>query len=666
MKFTDIKRLETKTEKVSFLPHKSRKKWPLLIFLMSIVAGFLAINSFLLPSFALMHFASTVSSKTNPLNYTFDQRASELLLLKSDNKPTNSKYKLVNQYRHFDENLKANLQQNGFNFQDKKIYFENHSSETTEQKRNLLNSNFNANQAKNNSFGGLRAMFQDQIGNQVAQKLGLNRSGFAKTDQDFAKKENQITKLNSRGQRFNLEETTNDAEKEYDNQNYFNDLKNNLKKINQAVDKIEETEESPIYKPVETIEFLKPNFVQQKSMCGMTNNSLFLKNYAKKEQAVQQARLGMQFLIEADKIKAGDATSSSVNYYNQKLSNAKNKYHKVKSASESSSYRNLAFDQNLPIDSDAERFMLGAGPTVAKTIKDNPSSCQNSSPFNFFNNIINFLNPVTTDLNLSDQEMNFLTEQTQASMANRRVASNLEGESFANAVIPGVKYIMNQNAMSSGSAPLTVTQALTFHKKQEEFIAFYNQTSPFNIKSPYSLIGGIINYFATFSNDFLSNFSTIKTSLLSVLNQKTLADSQILNNFNQCQDPDYLAVNKKLIKTKMATTPDCLPVYGLPVETINISPETVIDSLVASGNLIVLDQTCQNNINCELKTSGRLKEYQEKCVNRKRSLGQDENQNSTGDGSECFLTTNEEKLFPNYFLDQRLQKIFQKVSKYEK
>ena len=83
----------------------------------------------------------------------------------------------------------------------------------------------------------------------------------------------------------------------------------------------------------------------------------------------------MNLFIEAEKIKAGIATPESAEFYGKRLTEtytttkANGVVVETKSATDSFGYKYAAFGDTPQLNENAERYVLGANPTIAQSQK---------------------------------------------------------------------------------------------------------------------------------------------------------------------------------------------------------------------------------------------------------------------------------------------------------
>lgn len=670
----------------------------ILFFLVALTLGFL----FLTPSLLINHFVQTLTERFNYQAPSLEARSNILLNNKWLDHSQPSTYKIINEYRQISPNLVSKLEGEGFsitteNNQISRVFFKNRPV-SREQFLHLLKTDLDINEAKNNSFNAKRVVFQDQVWQKNASNLNLSKKGFHKSTatakqaifDDFKQQELEITKVPIDQIRFNTDNASNpnSQDSQTSNQGLLASLLENLRYINTKANDFFQKKQSPYYQSVDNLKFAEADFINNQSACGLYQNSRFLQNYAKTYQANQQSQLALNLIIEAEKIKAGIATPESTSFYGDRLTKTFTTTKKngvtieTKSATDSIGYKYAAFGDTPELNETSERYVLGANPTIAKTLKtidNNQNQCQKTTSFkdilnNFFSNIINFLNP----FKINNQSLNNLlnsgkdrqiTENTLASITHMKVNPETAGEDLGNAITAGTSFFLGKNAAIGGNNILTKKQAVAYLQQQQDFIAFQGKIegrklSPFNPYSKYTLVGSLIANNLHFFTKFNSVSSLIKPLLqstksslsiiLPITQAKTLS---VAVNHNRCQDDGFLKLNQYLNGEEIAFDIFCNPVYGVNPDVLESDPIQVVNKLISSGDLVKTDQNCQQD--CELKPAKGLAKYQKNCINRHNlPIGNQDQENNLDDGESCLSNSPQKSLYAIYFIDRRLQDIF--------
>lgn len=667
----------------------------------------MVIVSFVLtPSLLINHFVQTITDKFNYQATSLEARSNLLLNSKWQGR-AKSPYRIINEYQTIPDNLTKNLEHEGFsihteNQQMTRVFYKNKPIQRSEF-LNALRYNTDINEAKNNSFNSKRVVFQDAVWQKNARNWRLSKKGFTKptnkniTD-DFNQQELAITKIEDAQMRFNTnmptetDEKGNVYEKQSPSISIFKSLTHNLQYINQQADQTSKEQKSPFYRSFNNLKLAERSFVNNQSACGLYHNSNFLQNYAKNPQAGQQSQLAINLFIEAEKIKAGIAIPESAEFYGKRLTEtytttkSNGAVVETKSATDSFGYKYAAFGDTPQLNENAERYVLGASPTIAQSQKiianHNNNQCNTQEGGllkrlfdSFFSNIANLLNPFQLNFDFLNQLLDSgkdrqITENTVAAMANLKVAPNTVGEDLGNAIVAGSGFFLGKNAAIGGNNILTQDQAVAYLQEQDKYLALQGQIesknlSPFDPSSKHTLMGSIINtnlqLFTKVSSLRSIGYNLIKTAKISLLRLSPVSQAQHHHIYsNRCQDSEFLKLNQHLHGQKIAFDPFCNPVYGVDIKAIQIDPVEVIHQLISHGDLIKANPECQED--CELIPTGGLSKYQKNCINRARlPIGDTDDESGYDDGESCLANSHRKSLYALYFIDQRLNKIFQSI-----
>lgn len=625
-------------------------------------------------SFTASPLATLVRLATDSFNtqdVTLDKRLSQMLNYKLNHSPDEPvKYQILADYRTITPNLKTSLRK-------EKIILDQKTHTATYADKIIFGDQFLANlssdlgliKATNDATAIRRLVYEDKIWQKYRQESKVTQTGLdaKNTNRTIKEQELILTKANTNGFRFN-------TSGEHSTIEQFNSITNNLTALNQTADQLEKSKQTPNGQSFVNLIFVdKPN-----ETCSLYQTVRATQNYQKTAQAEQLSKLAALLMSEADKLKAGEADSEVINYLNDRLTysgtfiDGNGNLVNQKSAMDSYAQRYLNGNINQPLDGSAQKYVLGANEPLAKTLKSLEDSSENTNcqtgglwyDFkNFFTNIWNFLTgsqPSDTSTQYLTNEVKLNTTSTNLSaMTGLATAPDFSGEDLANGFVSGVAQLMNNNAKNGGMSVLTKNQAVAYLTEQQNLLArraeIDRQTlSPFDTRSPHTFLGSIVaqlNFAGHQSNPVsrLSSFSLIAKNNLLGINQSAMASSQqISQSLDLCYDQEYRQANPNI-----ALGPFCNPIYGAPIEVLETNPEEVIAKLVSSGNLEVVDGSCDANGNfCKLKTANQLLDYETNCINRTTSLGNTDNNNNSG--VNCLVEDDISKLFPIYFADLRI------------
>lgn len=703
MNKVNILKLEKQASKSSFFKTHSPKKINLLLLTPLLGIGSILIVVLMLlfiassPSLLINHFVETLTDAFNYQAPSFKKRTAWLIYNKFDDNQPKSRYQIVNQYRQISDNLVKNMSKEGIDAEIKNqriisLTYKNQLIKKTDFLQKI-ETDIGFADAIEKSFNGNRAMFQDDAWRKNVNLLQLATGGFKEIDkksklnptEQYRQQELELTKINSQGARFSIE-TADQKNKLPD------DLKKNFQYINHQADNISQSGDSSFYKNFDNLKLVESNFVSHRNACGLYQNNLFLKKYGKNEQAKQQAQLALNLFVESEKIKAGVATPEAIEFYGNRLTKTftftKPDGTKIEtlSATDSQGYKYAAYGDSNPLGESARRFVLGANQQIANTLqqfKNQPvDDCSNQSSLgDFFSNVLSFLNPFrlfSKDLNqrLESGHSRELTESTIASMAHRKVSPELFGEDLGNAVTAGVSKFMGKGADIAGNLILTKQQAISYFKQRDIYLAQAAQLerqhkSPLDISSKHTFLGSIVYNnlnllnktasLATFTVNFWKNSlaSIAKLSPLSQISQAQ-SDHKTLEGFSQCHDPDLLALNAT--GQDIAYDIFCNPIYGLPLEYSNSTPENLVNDLIRSGDLVPTDINCQEN--CQLQPAKNLAKFQKNCgINRHNiAIGDSNSEFEIDNGSSCIANSSSTVKAAIFTIDQRIENILAKTN----
>ncbi len=639
-----------------------------LIALIGVAFGVIVLFNFI--SSPLSTMARLATDTFNTQDVVMDSRLNQLLDYKLNNDPVKpTKYNIVADYRTITSELDSSLRKKQVVLdQNKRIATFNGKTILGDQFLANLNSDISLIKATNDATAVRRNLFQDETWYEYKTQAKLNQSGIKANNKDktIQEQETDITKSDTSGFRFS---TGGDSGNGTINQ--LNAISQNLSELNQTADQLEETQATPNGKSfVNLILVDKPN-----DTCGLYQTSRATQNYQKTAQTAQLSKLASLLLTEADKTKAGIADSEVINYINDRLTysgtyiDGNGQVREQRSAMDSYAQRYLMNGTADAPDSSAQKYIIGANEPLAKTmsaLKANGESdnCSSTSSFsNFFMNIFNFIigrqpsNEATQYLTYDVK--NNTTATNLSAMTGLATAPDFSGEDLANGFASGVADIMNKNAKNSGMMALTQNQAVAYLTEQQNLIAKRAEIdrktlSPFDTSSPYTFLGSIVAQLNLTSsqNNLPSKFSSFtliaKQSISSIGKPALASTSQIQQNLEYCYDQEYREANPEI-----ALGPYCNLIYGAPLEVLDKDPESVVHQLVESGNLKIVEDSCDDNgYNCDLESARELLAFEENCVARDIPIGNSNDNFSKGDN--CVANSDIEKLFPIFLADQRI------------
>ena len=203
-------------------------------------------------------------------------------------------------------------------------------------------------------------------------------------------------------------------------------------------------------------------------------------------------------------------------------------------------------------------------------------------------------------------------------LAGKVISSLMTGKEYGAAVMSGASALMGQNSIGGGGSLLTKTEAVALYQENERRIAEYGEEvrlsmSPFDPTNRHTFLGSIVSsivpyqtQLATVSGFIPSAFSIVKNSFASILPGASAADTAGFKaNMEACDDVSIKDLN-------IATDIYCNPYSGTPVNTLNADMETIVDTLVGSGDLNPDEDDPKKAIISGSKLSKYVKECQER------------------------------------------------------
>jgi hypothetical protein len=166
------------------------------------------------------------------------------------------------------------------------------------------------------------------------------------------------------------------------------------------------------------------------------------------------------------------------------------------------------------------------------------------------------------------------------------LTQNISGEDAGNALASGAAHMLGQSANAGGNVPLSITSALAFEKVTDQVNLAYAEEdrvgrSPLDVSSPNTFLGSIANKMIPYTSSMssvTSVFSAISSislgSVGSLLGTTASADSAA--EYTMCDD-------RSINDGKMASGPFCNIIYGIPTEYLGTDPGDVAQYMVNSG-----------------------------------------------------------------------------------
>lgn len=175
------------------------------------------------------------------------------------------------------------------------------------------------------------------------------------------------------------------------------------------------------------------------------------------------------------------------------------------------------------------------------------------------------------------------------------LTKNLSGEDIGDAITSGASQLMGQTANAGGNMPLTVTQAVAYENTTKQIQLAYAEEdratkSPFDITSPNTMLGSIVQSLAPYYAKIKFNTSSMMSNLAVIGNMITssfgIAMQPLTANAASTDSSQYQLCDDPSIKdSDVAAGPYCNIIYGIPTDYLDEDPVTVVNNLIASGDI---------------------------------------------------------------------------------
>ncbi|MEI6850923.1 MAG: hypothetical protein WCK26_03075 [Candidatus Saccharibacteria bacterium] len=229
------------------------------------------------------------------------------------------------------------------------------------------------------------------------------------------------------------------------------------------------------------------------------------------------------------------------------------------------------------------------------------------------------------------------------------LTKDLSGEDVGDALVSGASHIMGQTGNQGGNMPLSVNQAIAYAEitKQVQIANAEEDRatmSPFDPSSPNTMMGMMINKIIPYTTSSFA-YSSIPNGLATIskvalgsigtiVQPTTTVAADPSAEYKQCDDPD-------LKDNDVAAGPFCNIIYGIPPKYLDKDPVTVVEELVASGDI---DKETGEPIDKIVEFKQSLKTWMELCTDGKSSQA-----------NNCKITDKTAN-FALYTIDHRIQK----------
>lgn len=167
---------------------------------------------------------------------------------------------------------------------------------------------------------------------------------------------------------------------------------------------------------------------------------------------------------------------------------------------------------------------------------------------------------------------------------------NMTDEEAGAAYAGGMAHMLGETANAGGNVPMTVDQAVGYKEATREVQLAYAEVdratlSPFDATNKNTFLGSIVNSFLPYYAQLNTASGVLKTiasiplvSIQKLVSPVATAAEDPSAEYTMCDDP-------AIKDGGVAAGPFCNLVYGIPTEYLNLDPQFVVDSLVASGEI---------------------------------------------------------------------------------
>jgi hypothetical protein len=198
------------------------------------------------------------------------------------------------------------------------------------------------------------------------------------------------------------------------------------------------------------------------------------------------------------------------------------------------------------------------------------------------------------------------------------LTKDISGEQIGDALSSGASHVMGQTANHGGNMPLSVDDAVAYEGLTKQVQLAYAEEdratlNPFDISSPNTMMGSIIQMILPYYIQSSSSVGTISNSL-------SVIGSMVSNSFGSILSPSisgaasadksqYELCDDPAIKDNdIAAGAYCNVIYGIPTKYLDKDPTTVLNELIASGDI---DKESETG---EPKEDSKLQAWIEMCT----------------------------------------------------
>lgn len=265
---------------------------------------------------------------------------------------------------------------------------------------------------------------------------------------------------------------------------------------------------------------------------------------------------------------------------------------------------------------------------------------------------------------LTDKALGEVSRQVAEGLTGTILNNSTTGENFGNAIMSGSGAMMAKNTMAGSGGVLTKAQAVAFRQETERQIAqnaeeIRMNSSPFDPTTRHTFVGSIVSNMLPYAKQ-LSSISGFLPSLIggaqrsfaSITPGASAANSaNFAANMETCED-------KSITDTGAATDIFCNVYTGIDMGIVEKETDEIINELKDSGDIIEKENTSEtDDVLSTVQMSGKLKEYEKYCFNRKAPVGVQEDEDDETLGGICNTTKNPKaNLYAMFLTDVRTER----------
>ncbi len=326
----------------------------------------------------------------------------------------------------------------------------------------------------------------------------------------------------------------------------------------------------------------------------------------------------------------------------------------AKSATDSQLFSWYAYnDSSSTLDSSAAEFIIGAGASafIAKFLSstsrmiggDVPAirkTCRivNSTGYDIADGAWSFITGISgvgLVLNIAMSASigviaSALIKSGMDSLEKKVIPDDISGQDYGNALSAGAGQLMSRNAQSGGGSFLTVDGAIAYHQETQRVLAMQAEEdrlnlSPFDPTSKNTFLGSLV-----FASMPLASSGGILSTLGAIGNITSRSFSSILPGASAVDDAKFRAglntcVDDFYEEHGIAAGPDCVPMTGVDVDTLNADPDEIFDHLISTGQINENLSDNSSKLEDAIIPRENLAYYKEYCTEREAPIGSESN-----------------------------------------